>query len=290
MPGNPVRILFRDPDMSEATRQALTASFGLDKPLYTQFVLYLVNTFQGNLGVSFEFRRPVLDILIERLSNTIPLLGIATVIAIVVGVFLGAIAAWKRGSTLDFSAMIFSLITWACPTFWLAMMAVVLFAGILPVAGTVTPGAIYGSTTDFVSDYITHLALPAGTLALLILGQFSLIVRSTMLNDLKQDYVLTARAKGLPERTILFKHVLRNTMLPVTTLIALNIGSIVGGAIQIEVIFSWPGIGEAIWDALLARDYPVLQGAFLVIVVCMVASSFMADVLYAYLDPRIRRK
>jgi peptide/nickel transport system permease protein len=197
------------------------------------------------------------------------------------------LAAWKRGTHLETASVTTALGFYSMPTHWLGLMLVILFAGILPTGGMTDEFLIDPSWWTHVKDVISHMVLPSLTLGLVLYGEYTLIVRSAMLETLGEDYILTARAKGLRPWTIVRRHALRNALLPIATLVALSLGYIVAGAILIETVFSWPGIGRAVYDAVLARDYPMLQGAFLILTVSVVFFNLLADLLYFKLDPRI---
>jgi peptide/nickel transport system permease protein len=209
----------------------------------------------------------------------------------VIGVFLGVIFAWKRGTKLDIFGLSFSLVLYSMPTFWVAIIMVMIFSvywKIFPLGGTGMPGMIYSSVWAQMASQLRYLFLPATTFALILIGEYVLIMRSSLLEVMREDYMLTARAKGVSNRSMLMKHAMPNAMLPVVTLIAINLGFIVGGAIQIETVFSWPGLGRLMYTALTNRDYPILQGLFLLITIAVIAANFCADILYRYLDPRVK--
>jgi peptide/nickel transport system permease protein len=209
------------------------------------------------------------------------------VFAIVFGTFTGVIAAWRRGTKTEGLSVSTALGFYAMPTQWLGLMLIIIFAGVLPTGGMTNEFLLNPPFWAHVKDLASHIFLPALTLGLVLYGEYTLIVRSAMLETLGEDYILTARAKGLKPRTIVRKHALRNAMLPITTLIALSLGYIVAGAILIETVFSWPGIGRAVYEAVLQRDYPMLEGAFLVLTVSVIFFNLVADLLYFRLDPRI---
>jgi ABC-type dipeptide/oligopeptide/nickel transport system permease component len=287
-PGSAVTNLSRVPHATPETRRALAQQFGLDKSKLAQYGIYLKELTRGNLGISFQNSQPVAHNLEVDLSNTIPMVLVGTLFAIVFGTITGVIAAWRRGTFVEHSTVTLALSFYSMPTHWLALMLVILFAGWFPSGGMVNDFLLDPTWFQHVKDVAYHMFLPALTLALVLYGEYTLIVRSAMLETLGEDYILTARAKGLKPRTIVRRHALRNAMLPVSTLIALSLGYIVAGAILIETVFSWPGIGRGIYEAVLARDYPMLQGGFLVLVVSVVFFNLVADLLYFRLDPRIR--
>ncbi len=288
LPGSAVTDLARVPHAGPQLRHALTVEFGLDKPKWEQYVIYLRELLHGNMGISFTYQQPVSHLLIADLKNTIPLVTVGTVASIILGVFTGVLSAWRRGSAPDHISTQLAIFAYAFPTQWLGLMLLILFAGVLPSAGMSNP-FLFGpeSFWPHLADIGEHMILPAATLLLTAYGSYTLVVRSSMLETLGEDYVLTARAKGLPVRRIVWRHAVRNALLPMVTLIALDFGYIVGGALLIEVIFSWPGIGEAMYTAIGQRDYPMLQGGFLILTISVIVLNFAADLVYVRLDPRI---
>jgi peptide/nickel transport system permease protein len=300
LPGDPAKSGMHDPRLNPAAVEALRERFGLDKPVFinleggnpldTQFTAYLGALAAGDLGTSYAFRdKQVADMLGQALVNTLWLILPAEALAILFGVTLGLFAAWKRGKAADVAAVTFSLFMWALPIFFLGI--IMLIAGAnwfgLPTGGRVTIGADYASFVDFAVDIGSHLLLPTLTLALALLGEYMLIMRSSVLDVFGEDYILTARAKGLSTYRIIRHHALRNAMLPMVTLIALTLGFTVAGAIQVEAVFSWPGLGALTVDAVADRDYPVLQGAFLLLAVTVVVANLGAELVYGWLDPRV---
>jgi ABC-type dipeptide/oligopeptide/nickel transport system permease component len=266
--------------------------FGLDKSKWEQYVIYLKQLGHGNMGRSVTDYRPVTTDLWGPLKNTLPMLLLGTIFSIVLGTLSGVVSAWRRGTSVDRASLWSSLGFYSMPTQWLGMM-VVLYVAIplgLPTSGLKDPtlGLItHASTFAVLWDRFQHILLPGLTLGLVLYGEYALIVRSSMLETLGEDYVLTARAKGLNNWAIVWKHGFRNAMLPVVTLIALSVGYIVGGAILVEDVFSYPGIGLATVDAVTSRDYPVLQGAFLLLTISVIFCNYVADLLYFKLDPRV---
>ena len=286
-PGSAVTNLARVPHATPELREELKRQFGLDKSKGEQYVIYLRQLAHGNLGVSFENQQPVSHNLWVALKNTIPMVALGTIFAIVLGTFTGVIAAWRRGTAAEGASVTTALAFYSMPTHWLGLMLVILFTGVLPTGGMTNDFLINPPFFTHVRDLAAHIALPALTLGLVLYGEYTLIVRSAMLETLGEDYVLTARAKGLRPRAILRRHALRNALLPIVTLVALSLGYIVAGAILVETVFSWPGIGRAVYEAVLQRDYPMLQGAFLVLTISVVFFNLVADLLYFKLDPRI---
>jgi ABC-type dipeptide/oligopeptide/nickel transport system permease component len=287
LPGDAVSNMSRVPHASPALRHSLEVEFGLDQPKWQQYLIYLRQLLHGNMGISFSNRQPVSSNLRTALANTIPMVTVGTVFAIVIGILTGVLSAWRRGTKLDQVSTNAAIAFYSFPTQWLALVLLIYLSGVLPSHGMTNDFLIDPTFWEHVKDVLLHMILPSLTLALTLYGEYTLIVRSAMLETLGEDYVLTARAKGLPQKTIVVRHALRNALLPTTTLIALSLGYIVAGAILIETVFSWPGIGNAVYAAVQERDYPMLQGAFLVLTVSVVFFNFVADLLYFKLDPRI---
>jgi peptide/nickel transport system permease protein len=291
LPGDPIRLIARAGHLSPSEIAQLRATFGLDRPLIVQYGYYLRGLYHGDFGFSITYRRPVADILAERMTNTLILLGAATVLIVVLGVGVGVIAAARRGSRLDSGSVVTALLFWSLPTFWTGMILVFLLGVWLhafPISGITTPGVVYSSTLDRWSDITSHIVLPTVTLALVDIGQFVLITRSSLIDVLTEDFILTAKAKGLSRRAVIWKHGVRNALLPVITASALYISLVVGGAIQVETVFSWPGMGRLIYDAVLRRDYPILEACFLIFAVAVILANLASDLMYQVLDPRVR--
>ena len=291
LPGDPIRLLARAGSLSPDAIARLRALFGLDQPLPVQYLYYLRNIATGQFGISVTYRRPVADILAERMVNTLILLAAATVLVVVLGVVFGVLAAARRGSRLDTGTVVTSLVFWSLPTFWTGLLLVFIFGVGLrwfPVANMTVPGAGHGSPLATLLDIGGHLVLPTITLALVDIGQFILITRSALIDVLTEDYILTAKAKGLSRRAVVWRHGVRNALLPIVTATALYVSLIVGGAIQVETVFSWPGMGRLMYDAVLRRDYPILEASFLVFAVTVILANLLSDLAYQVLDPRVR--
>ena len=293
LPGDPERTLTRLQRVSPSTIDEVKKEFGLDRPLTVQFFDYLGDTARGELGISYVFSRPVSEVIGTALWPTILLVGVATVAATVIGTLMGIWGAWRRGSAVDTSLLGFGLVTWAMPEFWLGMLLILVFAVALdwfPTAFMTTPGLTDASAGVQLVDTLEHLFLPALTLVLALLGEYALIMRSSIIEAMNEDYVTTARAKGLREALVLRKHVVPNALLPFVTLAALNLGFIVSGTIAVETVFSWPGLGQLTWRAANAGpDYPLLQGLFLLFSVAVIFANLAADLVLGVLDPRIGR-
>ena len=293
MPGSPDRILARNPNVSPQAIQQTRERWGIDKPLIPdQLVAYITATFQGDLGNSFGQRgRPVTEVVGSRLGPTLLLFGLGEILAIGIGLALGAYAGWRRGGAIDLVGNGISLILYSMPYFLLGMILLLVFASTLhwfPSFGMTTLGVSHDSPLEYIADLSAHLVLPVATVALGLIGQYSILMRSSIIETLSDEYITTARAKGISETRILRGHALPNAMLPTVSLIAINLGYVVAGAITVEVVFNWPGLGTLTVDALKSRDYPVLQGIFLVLSISVVFANLGADMIYGRLDPRVR--
>ena len=291
MPGSPLTA-YIDPTFTPEQADAVRQQFGLDKPLIVQYGLFLTNLVQGNLGMSFFLKEPVWDVLMDVFPNTILLTGIALVGAYIYGTLLGAILAWRRGSIIESGGILITLITRAAPEFFVGMVVLTFFSfnlGWFPSSGISKPGVIYSSVWDQITTplFWKHLTLPALTLAIYLQGLPLLLMRSNMLEVLDEDYVVMARMKGLSERRVMLAHAARNALLPIVTALTLGVGYAVGGNVVIETVFSWPGVGRMLVKAVQSHDYPLAQGAFLLIAVVIVVMNFIADVVYSLLDPRV---
>ena len=294
MPGSPERIILRGtPNVTQERLEAARERWGLNDPIFPdQFVGFLTATASGDLGFSFVARgQTVAEVLSQRIWPTIILFGLGELIAIVVGLALGAYSGWKRGGPVDYVGNGASLILYSAPYFLLGMILLLIFAtglGWFPTFGMVTAGASYDSVWERLVDFLAHLALPLATVALGLIGQYAIVMRSSIIETSSDDYVTTARGMGLRDGRILRRHALPNAMLPTVTLVAINLGYVVAGAITVEVVFNWPGLGTLTVEALTARDYPVLQGVFLILSVSVVLANLGADMIYGRLDPRVR--
>lgn len=293
MPGDPTAILIGNPNITEEARRRLIHQFGLDKPLWVQYVLFIKNLLKGNFGVSFYFTgEPVANIIFgSKMINTLALMGSSTALSIVIGILLGAFSAWRRGKKIDLGLLVTSMAFLSSPSFFIGMILLLIFGyylHVIPIGGTVTAGATYPNFISYLLDYLHHLIAPMTTLTLIFCGQYYLFMRNSMLDALTQDYITMALARGIPTRRIVYKHAAKNAMLPLISVIAINSASIVGGAILTETVFSWDGIGRLMFLSVMSKDYPVLQGLFIIFSVAVLLANFIADILYGYLDPRIR--
>lgn len=307
MPGSPERVVLRGtPNVTPERIEALRERWGLNRPVLpisiedgvpslevdNQLFRYVSATVTGDLGYSFIARgQTVVDVLAQRIWPTILLFGLGEAVAIVVGLALGAYSGWRRGGPIDYLGNGLSLILYSTPYFLLGMMFLLIFASSikwLPTFGMLTAGRVYGSPFEFLADLGAHLLLPLATVSLGLVGQYAIVMRSSIIETLSEDYVNTARAMGLTEQRILRHHALPNALLPTVTLIAINLGYVIAGAITVEVVFNWPGLGTLTVQALTARDYPVLQGVFLLLSIAVVLANLVADLVYGLLDPRVR--
>jgi ABC-type dipeptide/oligopeptide/nickel transport system permease component len=282
VPGDPVRLI-AGPDAPESVVLRIRTELGLDRPLYEQYASFLGRALRGDLGRSLRSRAPVVDEIVARFPATLELTTASMLIAVVAGVPLGLIAAVSRSTWVDYLAMLTSLSTLSMPVFWLAIVAIWLFSlqlGWLPVSGRAGP--------PWQWDGFRHLVLPAVTLATTSLAITSRLTRSGMLEVLGREYVTTAWAKGLPPLGVVGKHALKNALIPVVTVVGLQYGFLLGGAVVTETIFAWPGVGRLAMTAILQRDYPVVQGCVLLVAVLFVLVNLLVDLLYGWLDPRIR--
>jgi peptide/nickel transport system permease protein len=295
MPGNPAMRLadsmrIRNPDVVKA----VTEAFGLNDPMHVRYAKYVRNMLTGQFGTSYYTNKPVSDEIIVRLQNTLILVVPPEIIATVIGIVLGVIAAYKRGQLYDSIAVVTSLAIYSLPVFWIAMMLISVFSlnlNWLPSAYSQPDYWFMYPPSNILVDWTTrlrHLVLPWATLILLSYGSYLLLTRATMLEAITEDYVVTARAKGLKERTVLFKHTLKNASLPIITDIAITFGFMLSGAIITEQVFIYPGLGWWIWRSIDELDYPALQAIFFIIALCVIAANFIADLLYGVIDPRIK--
>ena len=304
VPGDPVAMIV-SPRMRPETRELIREQYGLDKPVWlnveaaqemgnlgavfdSQFFYYVRNLTRGNLGVSFRQKKPVAELIAARLGPTVLLILAGQITAIIFGTLFGIIAAWKAKSKIDVVTLLVGLTVGSLPSFWLGIILLTIARGYFPAGGYVTLGVTFASPLERWLDIAHHLVLPAFTLALLLFGSYVLVVRNSSLEVLAEDYILTAKAKGLSEARVLWSHALKNASLPLATIIALNLGYSLGGSIEIETIFSWPGIGRLMFDSIAQRDYPVLQGVFLLLAVSVIGANFLADLTYLFLDPRVK--
>lgn len=287
LPGDPA-LAVASPNMTDEARAALLTQYGLDQPLIVQYGLYMWQMLQGNFGVSFTQSVPVMDVLLQRLPWTLLLTFTALVITVLIGIPLGVLAASRRGKVLDKIIQVIGVTGQSIFVPSIGVLLLFIF-GLslkwLPIGGAYDTDA-YG--LDWYGSVARHLVLPAVSLMLIQLGSYVLTMRSTLIEALGEDYVTLAKANGLPYRRILWKHALRNALLPTTTLIGLQLGFLVGGAVLTETVFAYPGIGRGIYEAVTQLDFPVLQGAFLLLAITVVVANMLTDIVYGFLDPRVK--
>ncbi len=277
VPGDPARLMAGQ-HADEQTLASLRRNMGLDRPLHIRYGMFLAGLARGDLGYSYRQRRPVSQVLAERFPATLRLALAAVAIALVLGVGAGVLAAVNHGRAADFVVMLLSLGGISTPVFWLGMMLIVVFAGVLgwlPVGG-------YGDGS------LRYLVLPALSLSAISTGYFARITRAGLLEVLRSDFVLAARARGLTESRILWRHAMRGAAIPLVTVVGANLASLLGGSVATETVFAWPGVGRAIYDAILVRDLPVVEGGVILLAFLFVVSNLLIDLLYAWIDPRIR--
>ena len=282
IPGDPASVML-GPQASVEDIEALRQNLGLNDPLYVQFFHYIGDLLRGNFGVSLTYNEPIVQLIMERFPNTLILAASALIIAFMIGVPAGIISASKQNSLLDYSVMLVSLIGVSMPIFWLGVMLVLYFSvnlGWFPATGM-------GSMDDGVISYIKHLILPSITLATIPMATFARITRSSMLEVISQDYIKTARSKGLSEFWVICKHAFKNALTPLLTVLGMQISMMLGGAVLTETIFSWPGMGRLIVDAIDKRDFVVVQGTVLFIAVIFVLVNLFVDVMYKVVNPRV---
>jgi len=293
-PGDPAKNLTRNRLVPAEQVQVLRESFGLGKPLPQQFATYVRDTLRGDLGISYKFRRPVSEVIAQRIWPTVLLLGVSTMLSTVIGLWIGIRGAWRRGSVFDRVSLGSALALYAMPEFWLGILLLIAFGvGVGPFPGPFPTGGLSSPDTELASlagilDVARHLFLPCLTLTLAYLAEYALVMRSSLLDEMGQDYLVTARAKGLRDALVLRRHAVPNALLPTATLVFLNLGFIVSGAITIETVYSWPGLGLLSYEALRTPDYPLLQGVFLLFSAGVIVANLFADMLYSLLDPRVR--
>ena len=289
--GDPTTQLARLPRASPEEIANLRHQYGLDKPLLGQFADYMGDTARLDLGISQRTREPVWSEIARALPWTLLLVGTGTVLAGLIGAWLGVIAATRRGTRSDTGLLGFSLFTYAAPEYWLGILLILVFAvaiPILPAGQQVTPGKEFDSWLAHAADVAEHLVLPATAVMLMLLGQFFLIMRSSMVDVLTEDFITVKRATGLPWDRVVRRHAVPNALLPLVTISAIQLGAVVGGLITIETIFSWPGLGELTYTAINDKDFPILEGTFLVYSVGVIFANVIADCLYFALDPRVQ--
>lgn len=292
MGGDPLQFIVGE-DIGRLTpeeRERVRRENGLDLPMHVQFAGYLGDLVQGDLGWSISKKAPIGDVLKQRIPITVLLTGTALVLSTIIGVALGALAAWRRGRRSDLSILTFFMFLESMPAFWVGMLLVAIFAvnlRVLPIFGFETPYVRYEGWNR-IGDIAKHMILPVTTLTIVSVSAMFLTARYSMLTVLGEDYITVARAKGIHERFVLFRHALRNALLPVATLFMLRVGFVFSGAVVVETVFAYPGLGRLIFEAVVARDYPLLQAGFILATVTVIAANVMVEFIYPLLDPRVR--
>lgn len=290
-PGDPVETIAGSMGgMSEDLRNELVIQFGLDKPFIVQLGIYLQNILMGNFGMSYYFNSPVIDLIWERIPATLLLVVVSVIIAFLVGTSLGALAARKPNGLLSQIVTTLSIVGYSAPVFWTGIVLIIIFASvfpIFPVSDMRTAGSS-GTGIGGILDVLHHLVLPSFTLAFVYVAQYSRLSRASMIDALSADYIRTARAKGLSETSVLYKHALRNAVLPVVTTLGLQFGNVLAGAILVETVFNWPGLGRLAFDSVLRRDYPTLLGILFFASLLVVIMNQLTDLAYRIIDPRIK--
>lgn len=292
MPGDPM-AMFANPARLKDPKQVeeMQKLWGFDKPLHIRFMAYMQNMLTGQFGISYISSRYISDEVADRLLNTFLLVGVSTILSIILGIVLGVVSAYKRGTFIDNALVISSLTTYSLPSFWMGMIFLLIFSfglGWFPSGLSATPFVEFPNIFAYIADRLWHLFLPCLTLTLFMYGSYLLLTRATLMEVLTEDYIVTARAKGIGERTVLFKHALKNASLPLITSAAISIGFVLSGAIITEQVFTYPGLGEWTWKAISFTDYPVLQCIFYLVALCVIIANFIADLIYGIIDPRIK--
>jgi len=291
MPGNPMAA-YISINFTVEQQQALMEQFGLDKPLWQQYFIYIGNLFRGNFGNSFFFREPVIKIISKVLPNTLYLMFGSFIFAYIIGIFGGILLAWRRDSLTETIGTVITLFTRSAPQFWVGMIFLAIFSFKLeffPSAGASPAGFVYTSELSKLISvtFLRHMFLPMLTMTIYLMGLPLLLMRTNMLDIMGEAYVDMARMRGLSEKRIMFKYVARNASLPVVTAMALGVGYAMGGNVVIETVFSWPGLGRVLVQSVSTCDYPLAQGAFILIATIIIVMNFIADILYSFLDPRV---
>lgn len=292
-PGDPAMVIAGE--MGGADEEVLAAirkTYGLDQPVLTQFATYMGRAVRGDLGQSYLYGQPVINLISERIGPTLLLVATALVFAIVIGTAMGVYASRRPDSFASGVVTLFALVGYAMPVFWTGILLVILFGKvipIMPIAGMTDP-RIYGGFWVTSLDIAHHLVLPALTLALIYLALYSRLSRASMLEVLGSDYIRTARAKGLSENVVTYKHALRNALMPLVTMAGLQFGNLLSGAVLVETVFSWPGLGTLALDAILGRDYPTLLGVLTFGAILTIVANQATDLTYRLIDPRLRTR
>lgn len=291
MPGNPLVFLAGEDVgfMTSEEKNEILDKHGLNDSIPQQYISYVKNILTGDFGYSYQQKRPIVDLLKERMPWTLLLAGLGLVISTIIGVMFGALSAWRRGTSIDANLLTMFMFLSAMPSFWIGMILVSIFSaqlGLFPVFGAES-GWSNLTGMDRLFDILKHLALPLTTLVLISVTNTFMIMRYSMLNVLGEDYIMMAKAKGVRDRVIKYKHAMRNALLPVATVFMLSLGFMLGGATVIETVFAYPGVGRLMFESVVSRDYPLIQATFLIITFSVVIANLLADILYPLLDPKV---
>ena len=287
LPSDPVASMTRAQKLTRADQAALIHEWGMDRPLREQFLIYISHPL--NFGLSFQSSRPVSEVIGKRVWPTVLLVGISTILSTIIGVLIGISSAWRRGSRLDVNWLVSTMTFYSMPDFWFGMMLLLAFAATLhwfPISGYMGDPTATG--WGHIVDVARHLVLPVTTLTIGYLGEYSLIMRSSLIDVMNEDFVGVARAKGLPDRLVRRRHAVPNALLPIVTMVILYFGYVLGGAVGVETVFSYPGLGKLTYEAIDQQDFPVMQAMFLLFSAAVIIANLIADITYGYLDPRVR--
>jgi peptide/nickel transport system permease protein len=291
-PGDPAQVIAGEMGgADEAAMASIRKAYGLDRPLATQFVTYIGKSLHGDLGQSYTFNQPVSGLILDRLGPTVLLVMTALLCAVLLGTLLGVWAARRPDSMVSGVVTVLSLVGYSMPVFWTGILLVILFGKvwpIMPIAGMHDVRLVGATAWVSLLDVMHHLVLPALTLTLIYIAQYSRLARASMLEILGADYIRTARAKGLSDRVVTFKHALRNALMPIVTVVGLQFGNLISGAVLVETVFSWPGLGTLALEAILGRDYPTLLGVLTFSALLVIAANLLTDLSYRWIDPRLR--
>ena len=294
IPGDPLKFIAGQDivRLSEEQKEAIRIEYGLDRPVAVQFAKYASNTLKGDFGYSYRNKRPVLDIIGERMPWTLLLSAVDLILTTIIGVIVGTIAAWQRGTAKDIAYNNLFIFLQSVPSFWIGMILLTIFGarlGWFPLFGAKTIGQNYTGLA-YITDIVKHLVLPAATLTIVSVSSVYFTMRYAMIDTLKEDYIVMAKMKGLDDNKVKYRHAMRNALIPVVTVIMLNLGFMVGGAIITETVFTYPGMGRLLFESVTNRDYSVMQTCFMIITLCVIAANIISDILYPFLDPRITKR
>ena len=289
-PGDPVTLMLGPTPVSEEYIERVRQDLGLDKPFSTRLVTYISNAIRGDLGISYAYRQPVLKIVFSRIPATLLLMGVAYLLSAIIGILLGTISSYRPGSLIDNASMIIALTGYSVPAFWTAFLAILLFSiklGLFPVGGMVNV-RVPSEGVAHIMDVLHHMVLPVLVLTFFFMALTTRLTRGSMLEVLHSDYITLARSKGLSEKRVIFRHALPNAIIPVLTILGLQFGYMLGGAVLTETVFSWPGIGRLMVESVGRRDFPLLMGIFITTSIFAIVANLITDLVYVLINPRIR--